>query len=54
MSWRDKLNVYSTDVKYANSINWDWVQWTYLDLDDDAHWKRHMIRSWSYVIMRTT
>ncbi len=43
MSWRDKLDVYSTDVKYADSINWDWVQWTYLDLNDDAHWKKHMM-----------
>ncbi len=23
MSWRDKLDVYLTDVKYADSINWD-------------------------------
>ncbi len=51
MSWRDKLDAYLTNVKYADSINWDW---TYFDLDDDAHWKRHMIRSWFYVIMKAT
>ncbi len=43
MSWCDKLDTYSTDVKYADSINWDWVQWIYLDLDNDARWKRHMM-----------
>ncbi len=43
MSWRDKLNMYLTDVKHADLINWDWVQWTYLNLDDDAHWKKHMM-----------
>ncbi len=43
MIWCDKLDTYSTDVKYADSINWDWVQWIYLDLDNDARWKRHMM-----------
>ncbi len=43
MSWHDKLDAYSTDVKYANSINWDWVQWTYLDLDNDARWKKYIM-----------
>ncbi len=43
MSWRDKLNAYLTDVRYADSINWDWVQWIYFDLNDDAHWKKHIM-----------
>ncbi len=54
MSWRDKLDTYSTDVKYADSINWNQVQWTYLNFNNDAYWKRHIIKSWSYVIMRAT
>ncbi len=46
--------MYSTDVKYADSINWDWIQWIYFDLNNDAHWKRYMIKLWFYVIIKAT
>ena len=49
MSWRDKLDTYSTDVKYADSINWDQVQWTYFDLNDDARWKKHMKLNYDFM-----